>query len=755
MGSRIAAHFANAGVPTLLLDIVLPGQEDRNAAARNGIQSALKQRPVGFFAPSAAALVSPGNLEDDLPGVRECDWIIEAVTENLEIKRSLWKRVEALRSAESIVSTNTSGIPLAKICEGFSSGFRRHFLGTHFFNPPRYLHLVELIPGVETAPEILAFICDFCDRRLGKGVVPCKDTPNFIANRIGSFFVGTACKIMREGDYSIEEVDALTGPLIGLPNSATLRLLDIIGLDIWSSMGRNLYDAVPDDSWRERFIPPDYQIGMVERGSLGEKSGQGFYKRVGKGKARQIQAIDWKTLEYHPAVKASSPSVDAARGIPDLRERLRVLVSSSDRAGSFLWKLLSDHIVYAAERVPEISDRIVEIDRAMRWGYAHSLGPFEVWDALGFVETAKRIEKEGRVLPPSVQMMLRTGAKSFYRSGDTGGVPRTEYFDFGADEYQVLEERPGIVELAPLKRARGVIKTNPSSSLIDLGDGVLCVEFHSRTNLLSEEHFETVRAGLEEAKKNFRAVVIANQGDVFSAGLDLAPVLAAAQSGKWSELEEVSRRIQETCFAVKHAARPVVAAPFSRTVGPACEISLHAFVIQASAELTMGFQDATAGLIPFGGGTKELLLRTGAEQALDLVLSGRLSASALDAREMGLLRAQDRTSMNPERLVGDARELALSLAQDYQAPPVQDEIFVAGDGGEALLAGWMGRPPEGLTEHDELIAHKLAFVLSGGSLTGRKAVSERNLLDLEREAFLSLCGSAATQERIQAVLGGK
>src|SRR5580704_11420115 len=430
MGSRIAAHFANAGVPSLLLDIVLPRQTNRNAAAQKGIENALKQRPGGFFTEDKISLIRPGNFEDDLQLLADCDWIIEAIVESLEPKRDLWRRVESHRNPGAILSTNTSGIPLASISEGFSGEFRRHFLGTHFFNPPRYLHLMELIPGAETDPQILADVEEFADRRLGKGVVRAKDTPNFIANRIGSFFGGTIAKTMIEEDLSIEEVDALTGPLIGLPNSASFRLLDIVGLDVWAFVGGNLYNLVPNDPWRDRFLPLDFEKKMIERNWLGEKTGQGFYKRVGQGDNREIQVLDWKTLEYHPAQKPRFPSVEVARNIESLGERLRTLLRSNDRAGNFLWKVFSDLFLYSAEMIPEISDRIVEIDRAMRWGYANKLGSFELWDALGFEVVIDRMEADRRHLPANVKEARASGAHSLYSyAGDDGRCHKT-YFDF-------------------------------------------------------------------------------------------------------------------------------------------------------------------------------------------------------------------------------------------------------------------------------------------------------------------------------------
>jgi 3-hydroxyacyl-CoA dehydrogenase len=753
MGSRIAAHFANAGVPALLLDVVLPDQPNRNAAAMKGIETAAKGRPGAFFIEDAIRLVAPGNFEDDLHRIADCDWIIEAVTENLEIKRELWRKVEKLRRADSIVSTNTSGIPLAQIAEGFSSEFRQHFLGTHFFNPPRYLHLLEVIPGPETAASIPDRVSEFADRRLGKGVVRCKDTPNFIANRIGSFFGATVHKLTIEEGYTVEEVDLLTGPLIGLPKSASFRLLDIVGLDVWAFVAQNLYEAVPNDPWRERFLPPPFLDEMMKRRWIGEKTGQGFYKRIGPEK--EIHAIDWRTFEYHPAAKARFASVDVARNIEDFPARLRSLVEANDRAGTFLWKLFRDVMLYSAERVPEISDRVVEIDQAMRWGYANTLGPFELWDALGFEATARRMEREGLPLPENVYNMLSSRAPSFYRAAHSGGEPRTEYFDLQWTRYETLEERPGILWLNQIKGARGVVKKNAGASLVDLGDGVLCVEFHSKMNTLGEDNIAMVNAGIEETTRNFDAMVIANQGENFSAGANLMLVLLAAQEGEWDELNAMIHRFQQMNMAIKYSPKPVVAAPFARTLGGGAEIVMHAARAQASAELYMGLVEVGVGLIPAGGGCKEMLLRLRDPRKLfELIGYAKVSTSAEDARKLGLLHRSDNISMNPERLVGDAKALALTLAPNYAPGAPRTDIRV---GGQAALAGlklgvWTLRQGGYISDHDVVIAEKLAYILSGGPLTGEQAVSEQYLLDLEREAFLSLCSMPKTQERMQYML---
>ncbi|HYL78273.1 MAG TPA: 3-hydroxyacyl-CoA dehydrogenase/enoyl-CoA hydratase family protein [Bryobacteraceae bacterium] len=754
MGSRIAAHFANAGVPALLLDIVVPGP-DRNAAARRGIENAFKQRPGGFFADDKTALVQPGNFEDHLKDVAGCDWIVEAVVENLDIKRELWGRVETIRHPDAILSTNTSGIPLAKICAGFSSQFRSHFLGTHFFNPPRYLHLMELIPQLETDPNILDEVQEFADRRLGKGVVRTKDTPNFIANRIGSFFGGTIAKTMVEEDFTIEEVDALTGSLIGLPNSASFRLLDLVGLDVWAFVGSNLYEAAPNDPWRNRFLPLDFENKMIERKWLGDKTGQGFYKRTGKGEEKQILALDWKTLEYHPIGKPRFPAVDAARTIEDLGERLRTLLRSDDRAGRFLWKVMSDLFLYSAEMVPEISDRIVEIDRAMRWGYANKLGPFELWDTLGFADVVSRLEAEKRLLPPNIKDAISRGATSLYKHADHNGTPQTAYFDFQSKFYQPIEARPGIISLADIKRAHGVIQENSGASLIDLGDGVLCVEFHSKMNSLGEDNIGMLYVGIEETNRNFEAMVIANEGENFSVGANLMMVLLGAQEGEWDELNQAIHRFQQVNMALKYAAKPVVSAPFARTLGGGCEIVLHSARAQASAETYIGLVEVGVGLIPGGGGCKELLLRLkDPRKVFELIGYAKVSSSAEDARKLGLLNRMDSISMNPERLIGDAKALALSLVPGYTPGVPRNDIKVAGEAGFALLklGAWTARQGHYISDHDVTIAEKLGNILTGGRLTGEQTVSEQYLLDLEREAFLSLCGNPKTQERMGYML---
>ncbi len=746
MGSRIAAHFANAGYPVELLDV-------SDSASRQGLDAAAKARPGAFFTTSAAGLIRTGNFDEHLGRAAECDWIVEAVVEDLAAKRALAARVHQFRRPGSILSTNTSGIPLARISEGWPAELRAHFLGTHFFNPPRYLHLVEIIPGADTLPETVAWVSDFCDRCLGKGVVPCKDTPNFIANRVGSFFGATAHRLAVEGDYTVEEADLLTGPLIGLPKSATFRLVDIVGLDVWAHVLNNVVALAAGDPARERFAVPEFMARMMERGWLGDKRGQGFYKRVGKDK--EIHAIDWKTLEYHPAQKPRLDAVEAARRISDLPARLRALVAAEDRAGRFLWPLFRDFFRYAAQVAPEISHSIVDIDRAIRWGFAFELGPFELWDALGVEETTARMARSGIPVPASVERMLASGARSFYAAADRDGQPGTRYFDLAAEAWREVKPRPGVLSLAAIKRARGVLETNTGASLIDLGDGVLCVEFHSRTNALDEDTLSMVEAGLEETARNFLALAVAKQGENFSAGLSLAPILRAAEEGDWDRIDRALRRLQHIHMAIKYALRPVVAAPFGNTLGAGCELVLHAAHVQASAETYMGLAEIGAGLIPAGGGAKEMALRLGDPQrVLELMVSAKVSSSAENARELGLLRSRDGISMNPERLPADAKAAALALAGPYAPAAPKVGIPVEGVAGferlkDALaLWGEAGR----ISGYDFVVAEKLAWVLSGGPVAAGQTVSEQDLLDLEREGFLGLCGQEKTRQRMAHLL---
>lgn len=752
MGSRIAAHFTNAGYPVLLLDLPRHGP-DPNAVARRGIEAAASQKPVAFFVPENSKLIETGNFDDDLPRLRDCQWIIEAVTENLEIKRSIWERVDRVRHADAILSTNTSGIPLHTICEEFSADFRKRFLGTHFFNPPRHLHLLEVIPGPDTDPPLLNFVSAFGEERLGKGAVRCKDTPNFIANRIGSFWGAAVVRAMIEGDYTIEEVDALTGPLIGVPKSATFRLFDIIGLDVWAFVSKNLYENIPDDPWRDWFKMPGLLQNLIGNRWLGEKTGQGFYKRVGA--ERQIHAIDWRTFAYHPASKPSFPIVEETRRIPDFAERLRTLVSSSDRAGTFLWNVFKHVFLYSAAKVGEISDRIVEIDRAMRWGYGHKLGPFEFWDALGFAAVARRMESDGMELPAPIQNMLQADIRSFYRPADSGGTPRTEYFDLARNSYQEIEERPKVISLSDTKRARGTVESNPGASLVDLGDGVLCLEFHSKMNAIGEDALRMMDRAYELLSGSFEGMVIANEGENFSVGANLVLLLTAAQAGDFDAIGETIHHFQQCMLRMKYAPKPVVAALFSRALGGGCEIVLQSHRVQASAEAYIGLVEVGVGLIPAAGGCKECVIRfPKVDKAFETIGNAKVSGSAQEAKALGFLRECDRISMNPEFLIGDAKQFVLELVKSYVPGAPRTDIMAGGEPAYARmrLAAWHLLESGMISEHDFTIGEKLAFILSGGRVRAGSAISEQNLLDLEREAFLSLLGMPKSQQRIEHML---
>jgi len=775
MGAQIAAHIANAGIPCLLLDIVpkdltseeqakgltLASPQVRNRIARAGLDAAKKAKPAAFFSPEIADLVSVGNFDDDLPKLKECDWIIEAVVENLEIKRSLFARLEPHLHPEAIISSNTSGIPIAALAEGRSENFRRRFLGTHFFNPPRYLHLLEIIRTPETAGEVSCFMSGFCDRVLGKGIVYAKDTPNFIANRIGTFSMLDSLRVMLEGGYTIEEVDALTGTVIGHAKSASYRTLDIVGLDTAFHVANNLYASTPDDEKRETFRAPELLEKMVERKMLGDKTKGGFFKKVGD----EILTLDTSTLEYRPKQKAKFASLDAAKNIEKLDERLRALVNAKDRAGDFLWRTISEALIYTANRIPEIADNIVEIDNAMKWGFAHELGVFETWDAIGVKKSVERMREEGRQIPANVERMLAAGHQSFYKSEQGTRY----YFDFAGGEYLPERALPGVLILKSLKEREKVIKKNAGASMIDLGDGVACVEFHAKMNALGSDTIQMVGFAIKEVEKNFEGLVIGNQGENFSVGANVMLLLLEAQEGNWDDINMAVRAFQNMTMSLRYSSKPVVVAPFQMTLGGGCELTLHADRACAAAETYIGLVEVGVGLIPGGGGTKEMALRAGDAVAdapevdpftflkrnFEMVALAKVATSAVEARHFGLLREHDRIVMNRDRLIEEAKQTVLTLAREGYRPrqPRQDVLVL----GEAALTKFklgihMMKRAGYISDHDALIGTKIAEVMSGGRLTHAARVSEQYLLDLEREAFVSLCGTRATQERIAHML---
>jgi 3-hydroxyacyl-CoA dehydrogenase len=792
MGSRIAAHFANAGLPCVLLDIVPPnlpaGQAaDRNKIVRAGLEAARKAKPAAFFTPSLADKVVIGNFEDDLPRCAEADWIIEAVAENLEIKRNLLARVAQHRKPGAIVTTNTSGLPVHSIAEGISEEFQQHWAGTHFFNPPRYLKLVEVIPGPKTSADVIETLSDFCDHRLGKGVVLAKDTPNFIANRIGTFSMLNVLRLMTTLGMTIEEVDACTGPAIGQPKSATFRTADIVGLDVLLHVVKNIYETVPNDESREIYKPPAFLEEMVRRGWLGDKTGQGFYKKAKGADEKEILSLDLNTMEYRPRQKAKFASIEAGKAVEDTRERLRTLIGPAldgqkgDKAQQFLWSAISESCLYAARRVPEISDHVEDVDRAMRLGFGWQLGPFEQMDALGVKAFATQVQKEGRALPLVVEKVLASRRKGFYES-EKG---KTTVFDWQSGAAKTVEEPKGVIILKSLKDAGREVERNSGASLIDLGDGVVCCEFHAKMNAIGADLIAMLHKGLKRLQTDFEAMVIANQSVNFSVGANLMLVLVGAQEQEWDELHMAVKQFQNVNLAIKYAPKPVVAAPHGLALGGGCEIPLHSAKIHAAAEAYIGLVETGVGLIPGGGGTKEMLIRANEhasgsssippaspESDLDLfhalkpvfetIAMAKVGTSAEDCRDLGFLRRDDGVSMNGDRLVADAKEAALALVRGGWKPlaatwqegaqttqiKVLGESFLAG----AKLAIHLLQRGGYATEYDGHVARKLANILAGGVLSSSQLVSEQYILDLEREAFVSLCGEKKTQERIAHTL---
>jgi len=779
MGSRIAAHLANAGIPSFLLDIApqeLSPEEEckglsldspvvRNRIVGAGWKAALDDKPAALFSPELASMVTLGNFSDNLSRLQEVDWIIEAVTERLDIKRTLMEQIESYRRPGAIVNSNTSGIPIHRIAEGFSEDFRKHFLGMHFFNPPRYLHLLEIIPTLDTDPALVQFMCRFGEDCLGKGVVLCKDTSNFIANRIGTYSACVALQAMAEEGLTIEEVDLLTGPALGRPKSATFRTIDVVGLDTFAHVACNLHETLIDDTQRDVFNLPPFISSMLQNKWLGDKTGQGFYKRLRSKSGTEIQYLDLSTLEYRPLQKSSFSELEKAAKITDPAKKLRGLVSGTGRPGRFLWKVLSSTLAYAASKAPEIADDIVSIDNAMKWGFLHKLGPFETWDALGLKNVADRLRMEGRPVPTLVEELLGAGGKSFYkkRSG------KTYFFAPAQKSYVRKTDRPGCILLGSLKERKRLVLENSGASLIDLGDGVACLEFHTKMNSITADVIQMMHQSLDEVARNFEGMVIANEGEDFSAGANLVGVLGAAKAEQWDAIDRGIRAFQNVNMRLRYSEKPVVVAPHNVTLGGGCEIALHGDQIHASAELYMGFVEVSVGLIPGAGGCKEMVLRAAEEAGSDsdmalspriqkvfeLIALAKVSASALVARQFGLMRDRDHVSMNAAHRIQRAKDDVLALAKEGYRPPVpRQNIPVLGQPGFAALklglhimerAGY-------ISEYDKVIGTHLARVMTGGSFLGIGKISEQQLLDLEREAFLSLCGQAKSQQRMEHML---
>jgi 3-hydroxyacyl-CoA dehydrogenase len=766
MGSRIAAHLANAGLPVVLLDIPAP-EGARSAIASQALDALKKSKPAAFYDLAYAAHVSVGNFDDDLALLADCDWVIEAVTENLAIKQALLDKVVPHLKRDTILTTNTSGLPVASIAAKLPEPVRRRWFGTHFFNPPRYMRLVEIIPTPEADPAAIAAVAHFADLLLGKEVVFARDTPNFIANRIGVFIMLEAVRLMQEEDLTIEEVDALTGSAIGWPRTGTFRLADMVGIDVLAHVAANFEGS--------GVVPPFIRT-MLERRWLGDKTKQGFYKKEKDAEGKEIRLVlDWKTLEYAPATRPKIPSLEMAKNAERLPERLAQLLGGDvrkDKFARFHWRLLSALWNYAADCLPEIADNASSVDRAMRAGFNWEMGPFQLWDAAGVRGTVERMRSAGERVSPIVERLAAAGADAWYR------LDGRECFDVASGAYRPVMEAEGIARIARFRAANGVVRHNPGASLVDIGDGVACLELHSKKNAVGEDIIRLVTETFSpqsDAVRNFEAFVVGGDAEHFSVGANLMQLLLSAQEGEWDEVDFAVRAFQRMTAAIKFCPRPVVVAPYSFCLGGGAEIAIHGARRQAHAELYMGLVETGVGVVPAGGGCKEMLLRAldvaaavhgnarnesvelvGAlRRTFETIAMAKVSTSAVEARHIGMLLAADRITMNRERLLNDAKQSARELAASgYSAPAPRTDIPAPGENMLATLklGVHVMRQGEFISDHDVKVANWVAYVLCGGPVTPGTLVSEQYLLDLEREAFLSLCGEKKTQERIAFTL---
>jgi len=786
MGAALAAHLTNAGVRTTLLDIIpweltegekAKGQslEDpiiRNRIVNAGLQAAVKSRPASFFAKELADLVTVGNLEDDFDVIAEADWVIEAIIENLKIKQDLMARIDEIRQEHCIISTNTSGIPVADIAEGRSEGFRQHFLGTHFFNPPRYLKLLEIIPGPDTLPEVIKFISHFGEYRLGKGIVPCKDTPNFIANRLGFGSSPFSLDYILEHGYTIAEVDAITGPAIGRPNTATFRLIDLIGVDVWENVGSNLAEAITYDEHAMRYLGSERVNSlihtMVEKGFLGNKVKQGFYKMVKTDEGKEFWTLNLETLEHEPpSEKPKFDSIGEAKGKETLAEKLEVLLAADDRAGQLVQAMTYQGLAYASERIPEIADTPKPIDDAMRWGFGHQAGPFEIWDMIGVSKACEGMKAAEFLPAPWVEEMLGKGFETFYQyKGDQIiGV-----YNPAKGDYEGIERTPGLIVLKEEKDAGKIVAQNPGATLVDIGDGVACVEFQTKMNSIDDDITAMLNEAMDRVEAGeFEGIVVSNDDErAFCVGANIYGVVMAAQNGLLDQLEGVVKMLQDTTMRMRHFSSPVVVAPFGLTLGGGCEITMHGQRVVASGELYIGQVELGVGVIPAGGGMKELLrrwvnpaMRTNDVEVLpfmqkifEMVGMGYVCTSAVEARQSGFLGPCDRIVMNRDHLLSEAKKEVLHMLDTGFVPIPLEKIYAAGRDTLAALRAGMHMFAEGgfITEYESHIGEKMIYVMTGGDLSKPTWVNEQYILDLEREAFVSLCGEEKTQERMWHML---
>jgi len=785
MGASIAAHLTNAGIECYLLDIIpFELTEDdkkkgltekspawRNRFAANGLAGVTKSKPASFYAKSNASMVTIGNFEDDLKLLADCDWVCEVVVENLKIKQELFAKVEKVVKPTCIVSTNTSGLPIKDISAKFSANLKKHFLGTHFFNPPRYMKLMEIIPGADTDKAVVDYMVKFSEEVLGKGVVICKDVPNFVGNRVGVYDLCNAGRVMMEKGMSIEEVDAIVGKAVGRPGTAIFGTIDLVGLDIGTHVAQNLYDAVPDDECRDTFAPTEFAKKMIANKWLGNKTKGGYYKKVKDENGKNVKyAINWKTMEYAVAQKPKFASISEAKKWADsgVAVSMKVAFNGQDAAGDYLREYMCNNFIYATNRIPEICDTIVEIDNAMKWGYNQQLGPFESWDAVGVKEAVEVMKKLGKKVPAKIEEMLKKKCTSFYKV-DSKGVK--SYYDFKKKGYVKMAENPKIIVLSGLKERKKTVKENAAATLVDIGDGVACLEFHTKMNSVNADMIQMISESCDIVNKDFLGMVVANHDQrMFSAGADIFAVLCAITEKQWVELEKMVAGLQNANMKMKYLPKPVVTAPAGMALGGGCEIAMHGDYCLANGETYMGLVEVGVGVIPAGGGCKEMAVRMTegipagvVESGLNMqyhfgkifenIATAKVATSAQEAQDLGFIRKTCMINMSRDMQIYEAKQIALGMSKFYK-PPKPALIPVMGENLRGVAGAIISNMMAGkyASEYDAHIAMKIAHVLGGGTCAEGTFVTEQEILDLEREAFMSLCGEQKTQDRIGAIL---
>jgi len=783
MGAAIAAHLTNAGIECYLLDIIPFELTDadkkagltekspawRNRFAANGLAAVTKSKPASFYSKKNASMVKIGNFEDNLKWLADVDWVCEVVVENLKIKQELFAKVEKVIKPTCIVSTNTSGIPIKDINAKFSAGLKKRFLGTHFFNPPRYMKLMEIIPGVDTDKEIVDYMVKFSEETLGKGVVICKDSPNFVGNRIGVFDLSDCIKLMLEQKLKVDEVDAIVGKALGHPGTAVFGTMDLVGLDVGYHVGKNLYDAVPDDEARDTFKSEPFLEKMIENKWLGNKTKQGYYKKTKDAKGKTVKLmLDIDTMEYVPAGKPKFDSISAAKKMENVADSIKHVFNADDKAGDFARAYLCKTFIYSANRIGEICDDVMAIDNAMKWGYNNKLGPFEAWDAVGVKEAIEVMKKLKLKVPKRIDEMLKKGCESFYATKADGKY----YYDFEKKGYAKIDENPKIILLPDLKSRNKIVKENESATLIDIGDGVVCLEFHTKMNSIDAPLTEMLAASCDIVEKDFAGMVVANHDErAFCAGANVFAVLTAAQLGQWDMLEKSIEDLQNGNMRMKYLEKPVVTAPAGLALGGGCEIAMHGARCLPNGETYMGLVEVGVGVIPAGGGCKELLVRLTeglpsgcVESGLNLqyhigkafenIATAKVATSAMEAMELGYIRKSETINMSRDQQIYEAKQIVLSLNVAGYKPPRPAQIPVMGENFRGLVEGIIMNMRYGnyISDYDLFVSRKVAYILAGGDCAEGTYVSEQEILDLEREAFLSLMGETKTHERIMHML---